>query len=102
MSDSTKKHALEKRIRNNEEISEEETEFIFQTYKPFLERKGVSKDVIVNRGGKTTMEAVDVGWSTCPECGYTVDDFGNIIPPETYTIDEETDTQIPPEREAGL
>lgn len=44
MSSKSKKQSLEKKIKSEDEISEEEQEFIFQEYMPFLERKGVSSD----------------------------------------------------------
>ena len=44
MSDSGKKQSLEKKIRDETQIQEQEKNFIFQEYMPFLERKGVNSD----------------------------------------------------------
>jgi len=44
MGEKGKKQSLEKKIISEKEISQEEQEFIFQEYMPFLERKGVNSD----------------------------------------------------------
>ena len=44
LSDSGKKQSLEKKIKDETQIQEQEKNFIFQEYMPFLERKGVNSD----------------------------------------------------------
>jgi len=44
LSESGKKQSLEKKIRAENQIQEQEKQFIFQKYMSFLERKGVNSD----------------------------------------------------------